>query len=274
MKKIVLCADDYGQNQFISQAVIALLEKKRLSATSCMTTSPLWPAHAEWLQPLKNQADIGLHFNLTEGKPLSEELVHSHGFMPLSKLVFKSYWRLLNQSAIEAELNRQLDAFEAAIGQTPDFIDGHQHIHQLPVIRNAVLNIYEKRLRAKNTYLRCVHHPKVYSQMNVKRMIIQLLGANAFKKKILKYNIPHNSSFAGIYPFTHSKRYSDIFPRFLDQITDGGVIMCHPGLLPTHDKEPDSIAKARYDEFLYLESNQFVMDCFKAGVTLCRKNLR
>ncbi len=271
MKKIVLCADDYGQNQSISQAIITLLEKKRLSATSCMTTSSLWPVHAKWLQPLVDQADMGLHFNLTEGKPLSGKLAGSHGFLPLSKLVLKAYWRLLNRSAIEAELHAQLDAYEAAMGRMPDFIDGHQHIHQLPVIRQALLNVYEKRLRMTNSYVRCVHHPRSYGQMNVKRLIIQLLGASAFKKMLVKHKIPHNASFAGIYPFTDSKQYARFFPRFLAQISEGGVIMCHPGLASV---DGDSIAKARYDEFLYLDSDQFVLDCFRAGVTLCRKTLR
>lgn len=270
MKNIVLCADDYGQNQSISQAIILLLEKKRLSATSCMTTSSDWLKQAKWLQPWIGQADIGLHFNLTEGKPLSEKLVNSQGFLPLSKLLMKAYWRLLNPSAIEAELHAQLDAFEAGLGCLPDFMDGHQHIHQLPVIRDVFVKVYDKRLRQKNAYLRCVHDPKVYIRLAnrhyVKGLIIQMLGASAFKKMVIKRRIPHNSSFSGIYQFKDSARYSAIFPRLLDQVRDGGIMMCHPGLMSTD--EGDVIAEARYREFLYLESNQFVLDCFEAGVVL------
>ena len=40
---------------------------------------------------------------------------------------------------IAAEIARQLDAFEDALGRAPDFIDGHQHVHVLPGIRRAVL---------------------------------------------------------------------------------------------------------------------------------------
>jgi chitin disaccharide deacetylase len=104
MKKITLCADDYGQNQSISQAIIALFEKNRLSATSCLTSSLFWPEHAKWLQPFANQVDIGLHFNLTEGKPLSHDMLSAHGFLPLSQLILKAYARRLNREAIEAEL--------------------------------------------------------------------------------------------------------------------------------------------------------------------------
>lgn len=268
MKKIILCADDYGQNQPISQAIIALLEKKRLSATSCMTTAPLWLNHAQWLHPFKDQIDIGLHFNLTEGMPLSEELKASHGFLSLQRLLFKAYSRQLKRRIIEAELNAQLDAFVVGIGKLPDFIDGHQHIHQLPVIRDALLTVYEKRLRSSHCYVRCVHNPSVYWRLQLKGLVIQLLGAGTFKKKLVKRQIPHNPSFAGVYSFPDAKHYAGYFSRFLAQSKDRGIIMCHPGLQQVAETK-DVIAKSRVDEFSYLMGDDFVLDCFQAGIELC-----
>jgi len=269
MKKIILCADDYGQNQSISQAIITLLERKRLSATSCMTTAPLWPEHAKWLQSFKNQVDIGLHFNLTEGHLLSDALKKSHGFMPLGQMIKRAYCRMLNASAIEAELHAQLDRFEAAMDQLPDFIDGHQHVHQLPVIRHVLLNVYEKRLRERGSYIRCVYDPKIFSRLGhryfVKKLMIQwLTGAASFKQELIQRKVPHNSSFAGIYPFAASAHYSTIFPEFLSQMTHQGIIMCHPGLPSQDDSDP--IAKARHHEFLYFESEQFIADCHRVDI--------
>ncbi len=269
MKKIILCADDYGQNQSISQAIITLLEKNRLSATSCMTTAPFWCEHAHWLQPIKNKVDIGLHFNLTEGQPLTK----SQPFMPLAKLLRKAHWRMLNPITIKAELNAQLDLFENAMGKLPDFIDGHQHVHQLPVIRQVLLNVYEERLRKQGSYIRCVYDPNVIlrlgSRYYIKNLIIQLLTAGAsFKKALVERKIAHNSSFAGVYQFSDATYYPTIFPRFLDQIRDQGIIMCHPGLHGTTDA--DVIAHSRYHEFKYLQSEQFVTDCSKANVVLSR----
>jgi len=40
--KLILCADDYAQSAGIDEAIIQLIEKKRLSAASCMTLSPRW----------------------------------------------------------------------------------------------------------------------------------------------------------------------------------------------------------------------------------------
>lgn len=273
MKKITLCADDYGQSEFISQAIIVLLKQKRLSAASCMTTAPLWREHANWLHSFKNQADIGLHFNLTEGSPLSKKLIQKQGFMPLASLLKRAHLRMLDASAIEAELNAQLDLFEHAIGRLPDFIDGHQHVHQLPIIRSVLLKVYEERLRKNQSYLRCVYEPNIIKHLGsryfMKVLTIHLLAsAKTFKKLLNDNKIPHNSSFAGVYQFDDSKQYPVIFPRFLRQITDGGIIMCHPGLEAGNTDKSDPIANARYNEFRYLESEQFISDCEREEVQI------
>ena len=36
------------------------------------------------------------------------------------------------------------------LGFAPDFIDGHQHIQQLPIIRDAILDVYLKFFPKKN----------------------------------------------------------------------------------------------------------------------------
>lgn len=168
MKSIILCADDYGQNTAISQAIIALLKEKKLSATSCMTNAPEWLTHAAWLATYKDHADIGIHLNLTEGKPLSAAFRESYGdsFPSLMTLLKKCYLRQWDPSNIYAELNAQLDQFIAGVGRLPDFIDGHQHVHHFPLIRNVVLKLYEARLRTVNCYVRTVNDPMVWGAVS------------------------------------------------------------------------------------------------------------
>lgn len=272
MKRIILCADDYGQNTAISQAIIELIEKNRLSATSCMTNSPDWSSHAQWLQPLKDKADIGLHLNLTEGMPLSKNMQ----FMPLKELIIKAYSNQLDRDAIEIEFNSQLDQFEAGIGQKPDFIDGHQHIHQLPVIRDILIKIYADRLKNTHCYIRSVKDSMIfYRPLNpayLKILAIQLLGAFAFQKLLDEHSIPYNTSFSGIYHFSQAKQYAKIFPKFLSKIGNKGIIMCHPGLAESK-KENDSIADARYFEYQYFLSEQFLRDCDSKNVIINNKKL-
>jgi len=274
MKNITLCADDYGQNTAISQAIITLLREKKLSATSCMTTMPLWLEQAAWLIPVKNQVDIGVHFNLTHGRPLSSAFRTAYGetFPSLSHLLIKSYLRQLDATAILAELHAQLDQFIAGAGCLPDFIDGHQHIHQFPVIRDLILEVYQARLRQNNVYIRSVYDryswvsftQKGYS----KRLLIQLCGARAFKRRLLQQNIPHNSTFSGIYSFSQVVKYPELFSKFLEHSQQGGLIMCHPGL--EGSEQEDAIAASRPLEYRYFQSKLFLDACQQQQVIISR----
>ncbi|MDA8561990.1 ChbG/HpnK family deacetylase, partial [Gammaproteobacteria bacterium] len=144
MKRIILCADDYGQDPNVSKAIVDLLSHNRLSAVSCMTNSEFWQSYCNLLIPYKQKVDIGLHLNLTEGKYLTLPGQNMNG---LSNYLVKSHLRILNKNIIKNEFNAQIDTFENNIGCLPDFIDGHQHIHHLPIVRDAVFDIYQNRLK-------------------------------------------------------------------------------------------------------------------------------
>lgn len=266
MKRIVLCADDYGQGLAISRGVLDLIEKGRLSAVSCLVTGPEWAQHAAWLAPFHGQLDIGLHFNLTEGKPLAAAYQTAHGnqFYSLSTLLKKAFLRQIDRRAIVAECHAQLDGFEAAMGRLPDFIDGHQHVHQFPVIRDALIEVYAARLKAGQTYIRLLNHRLALT--DVKKMIIYLSGTRALKKLLSQHHIPHNTSFSGIYSFEKAKNYPQYFQGFIREINDHGLIMCHPGY--QSDSRDDEIAEARCMEYRYFASDQFIQDCRQNGVEL------
>lgn len=268
MKHITLCADDYSQNPAISQGILKLLQEKRLSATTCMTNSPYWAVHGTWLKPFLGQADIGLHLNFTEGKPLTRalSLAQNGQFIPLAQLMIRASLRKLNSQAIIDELKAQLDAFVAIMGQLPDFVDGHQHIHHLPVIRDGLLKVYQDRLQAKAAYLRSVAYPNPFPSF--KKIALQLTGARCFKQQLVKQKIPHNTSFSGVYSFKNNIDYRRLFLGFLKEIGDGGLVMCHPGLPDENTQDP--IRSNRAIEFQYLASDDFITDCQEYAVEIKR----
>lgn len=268
-KRIVLCADDYGQALAISQGIIELIKKGRLSATSCMANMPLWSELGHLLLPFREQVDLGLHFNLTEGVPLSSEYIQQHGesFQPLPRLLYSAFMRRLSPSAIEAECHAQLDSFQAVMGFLPDYLDGHHHIHQLPVIRDAVLRVYQQRLQSQHAYVRLV--TATWKPVRAKMFVISAATqSSAFKKRLDRENIQYNRSFGGIYPFSQAGRYAQLFRGFLNVITEKGLIMCHPSLVPS--QVGDSIARARYEEYQYLASDLFLADCERYNTALAR----
>lgn len=269
MKHVILCADDYGHNSAISQAIINLINNKRLSATSCITTSEDWLKHAANLRPFIDQVDLGLHFNLTEGVPLSKGL---ESFMDLSVLIKKSYLGKLKKKLIKDELNAQLDRYIEGMGRVPDFLDGHQHVHQFPIVRDAVFCVYDERLRQNNSYIRSVYSSKSLLKMTksgyLKGLTIQLCGAISFKIQLLRRKIPHNTSFSGIYDFSDAKLYANIFQQFLLEVSDNGLIMCHPGV--DNSCKNDLIAHSRVEEYAFLASEDLINICQKNKILLAR----
>jgi len=268
-KRIVLCADDYGQAPAVSDGILALVQKERLSAVSCLVTPPFWGAAAVALGSVAGQIDTGLHFNLTQGEALSTAYRETYGdhFMSLGTLMARSMLRQLNQQVILAECEAQLQAFQAKMGHLPHFIDGHQHVHQFPVIREAFLSIYEQHLRSHGAYVR-LSKPLVKSYKDIKHLVILLSGALAFERQLKNRAIPHNTSFAGAYSFKDSADYKAHFNQALDDVKEGGLIMCHPGFAGVDRSDP--IAASRYDEYLYLESDQFLQDCAQKGIKMAR----
>ncbi len=266
MTNIVLCADDYGQNPEISQAIIHLIDNQRLSATSCMTTSQFWPEQAVYLKPYSEKIDIGLHFNVTEGQALAlvPRLASSGQLPSLSSLLLKSYVGLLSQQEIEQELSAQIEAFQKALGRLPDYIDGHQHVHQFPIIRKALIKVYSHYYPDKQAYVRVLN----VKPRTVKEYILRCLGSAKLESMLRKNGIKHNSSFAGIYDLAATHDYRYLFEGFLQRSNNKGLIMCHPGLLS--DDKSDLISDARLNEYQYLSSDDFIKDCKQHNMVIGR----
>lgn len=273
VKRIVLCADDYGQASSISSGIIDLINQKRLSATSCMVNQQGWGEQGKLLVPYEGQIDIGLHFNLTEGKPLSLIFQKKYGatFFSLPVLMFRAALGQLDQAVITAECKAQIQRFSEITGFLPNFIDGHQHIQQFPVIRDAIVAAHRSLLAHSQGYVRVSEEPiEKFANvlLSIKKILIAKMGAKQLRQVLMQSNIKYNQSFAGIYRF-NKMNVRRSFQGFLQNITEGGVIMCHPGLRPI-DKSDDPIAAARFAEYQYLTSSAFKDDCETFNIKLSR----
>ena len=145
LKQILLCADDYAFCPKNSQSIRELILDKKINATSCMSDTKYWPQEANKLKellkniPKENQPLIGLHFSLTEltiSSNYIKSLISSKN-ASLLELLIRSKLKLLSKKKISKILEYQLNNFIKHFGRYPDFIDGHQHVHQFPIIRSA-----------------------------------------------------------------------------------------------------------------------------------------
>ncbi len=274
-KNIVICADDFAQNEAISDAIIYLSENKRISATSCMTNIENWRIHSKKLKKVQS-IDKGLHLNLTHGLPLNKDLQKCIGKSPLTliELLKKINLKQFTQQMIEQEIIQQLECFEKHAEQIPDFIDGHQHIHHFPLIRYALIKVYNEKYGSlplsQKPYIRVASAPPSLMQSFLfKKKIIQWLGAKKLKTMLQTFNIPHNTAyFYGIYPFNKHYYYPNVLRPILKSIEHGSLLMCHPGLSPNENSDP--IAYHRFKEYSFLMSDEFSTACLDNQLHISR----
>ena len=252
MKRITLCADDYGISSGVSEAILALADKGAIQATSCMVTMPAWQEQAAHLKPYAGQIDIGLHLNFTEGKGLTQGF--RHGFPGLYSMLIKSHLRLLNYPQLVEEIQAQIRGFIATTGRQPDFIDGHQHVHHLPEIRQALITVMQAMKLPASTWVRSVS-PLIAPDKNLKCLIIEHSGAQPLRRLLKQTGFRTNKAFAGVYSLSPDEAFRPLVQSWLKALPDGGLIMCHPGL--ANPDESIDHAQARYVEYEYLASDSF-----------------
>lgn len=249
-RDIVLCADDYALAPEVDQAVLALAHRGRLSATTCMTTSPRWPEAAAALRPLRSALSVGLHFNLTEGHGGA---VAARG---LKRVIVAAYAHRLEPAALRTHWRQQLDAFERALGTPPDFIDGHQHVHQLPGVRHALLTELRARYRpAVMPWLRSTVPARGLARQP-KAAALALLGGRAATRLWLRAGLHCNRGFAGVYGFDapDAAAYAARMSVWLRALPRGGLLMCHPA---AGELAGDAIARQRVVEYAFFSSDAF-----------------
>ena len=109
----------------------------------------------------EKRAALGLHVTLTAPfKPMSEgfaPLRRGH-FLPLQKMMRAAMARRLQPERLAIEIATQVEAFVTAFGRPPDFIDGHQHVHLFPQVRDAVLKVAAEA--APNAWVRQCGRPR------------------------------------------------------------------------------------------------------------------
>lgn len=262
MKQIILCADDFGLNQGISQGILKLVHMGRLSAVSCMTNRDDFSKNAEALLSFKSTIQIGLHFNLTEGLLLSEPGKPCFDF---KKLLLGTQLRCISPQWIARELGAQMNRYIEIMGAYPGFIDGHQHIHQLPIIRDVILKYYQQNLQDKGIRIRSTYPAVTLPKYRLKAKIMDATGGKTFHSLLKQNKILHNSWFSGVYDFSTLCSYRDVFKQWLNKAKSDTLIMCHPG----EGNHPDDVIQAaRLQEMTYFLSDAFLMDCDTYQVSL------
>jgi predicted glycoside hydrolase/deacetylase ChbG (UPF0249 family) len=228
-KSLVVCADDYGMTPEVSAGILQLARSGCISATSVMSLSASWPEAAKPLKEVRAQLDVGLHLDFTS------HLAMAHGMgASLPAVMLMTLLKLWGQGAIERHIEAQLDLFETHFQAVPDHVDGHQHVQQFPVIRDALMAVLVRRYgHAKRPWLRISRVAK--ADTDLKSRVIGAMGANALEALAEQHGFSHSKHLTGVYDFHgDAQRYWHHLGHWLQQVPDQAVLMCHParGLNP------------------------------------------
>jgi len=211
-------ADDFGLTKSINRAILDLTESNYLQGASILVNgNAVESAIKQWKR--KPNFSLCLHLCLTEGLPVSNpknipQLINKNGLLSLSFGILLIYSLLPRNNILRRKLEKQLRheikeqiiIYKKLTGNKTISIDGHQHIHLIPIVLDIILDISTEY---KIDWIRTTKEKFelnlfwdnwksiLLSTRIIKWLILQILSYLS-KKNIEKSNISTNVSFSGI----------------------------------------------------------------------------
>ncbi|WP_188610490.1 ChbG/HpnK family deacetylase [Chelatococcus reniformis] len=275
LKPFILCADDYALTDGVSRGILELAAAGRLGATSAMTNRPQWRRLAPALGALGRPLSVGLHLNLTLGEPLTRapSLAAAGRFRPLGEIVRRAFAGRLVAAELRAEIAAQLDAFGEGLGRMPDYVDGHQHVHVLPGVREQLLAVLGGEGLAGRLWIRDPGDmpAAILARRHCTRKALLLrLFAHGFAAAARRSGFATNAGFAGFSRFAAAGDYAGEFATYLIAPGQRHLVMCHPGYVDDELRGLDPAVESRPRELMFLVSRDLEEVCEAARMRLAR----
>lgn len=197
MKHLIINADDFGLSPGVNQGIVKAYQAGGISSTTLMVNMPGFE-DAVRLARLHPELGVGLHFNLTYGRPISDvrlvpSLVQREGcFYPISEISSRELCE------IEIELLAQWERF-IATGLYPTHLDAHHHLHQVcPEVYEAMAQLAFR----ENIPMRRLQQPHHLNgnpallPITADQVLLDTYDADNGLQKLLCYlhNLPHGST--------------------------------------------------------------------------------
>ena len=146
IRNIIINADDFGLSPGVNQGIAQAHNQGILTSTSIMTNMPAAENAVEIAKKTPSLA-VGLHLNLTTGKPISRDkitrpLIDNNGRFchSPSKLCLMTLISPAVRNAVRAEAQAQL-CWLVDHDIQPTHIDSHGHIHTYPLVFSIVFQL-------------------------------------------------------------------------------------------------------------------------------------
>jgi predicted glycoside hydrolase/deacetylase ChbG (UPF0249 family) len=128
---LIINADDFGLSTDVSGAILSAFQEDLISTTSLMVNMPGFEEACKLARAGKLEKRVGLHLNLSEGRPLTSAILDLPRFCRDG--LFRGRPRAFRLSAAEARaVEEELEAqMQACLQQgiRPIHLDSHHHVH-------------------------------------------------------------------------------------------------------------------------------------------------
>ncbi len=248
MLEKIFNADDFGISKGVNAAIIKAHKEGILNSTSLMINQK-YALQAVDEAKIMPALKVGLHLNLTNEIPAADPaeiplLVNAkgklkNGFVNLLVLSLLKSKELRRQ--VEIEIRAQIEKYKAT-GLTLNHIDGHRHVHLIPVIFQVVRKLAEEygipRIRTMNEN---IFYTVKYNKQNLqKNWFSHLTDGSLIKYILLRVLTWWNRYPTETYFYTMlwtCKISKDLFQNVKIPAKYKAVeIMIHPGM-PEIDKQ-------------------------------------
>ena len=151
VKRVIVNADDFGWSEAVTNGILQGHRSGVLTSTTLMANLPGAEAALAAARREAPGLGIGLHLNLTEGRPLLPAarlgaLVNEQGeFRRSVTAVFRAAsWSAAARAAVAAEWEAQA-AWAAEHGLRPTHFDSHKHVHLYPALLPVAIEVARRR---------------------------------------------------------------------------------------------------------------------------------
>lgn len=247
--KLIVNADDFGLTSGVNNAVVECYLAGSLSSATLMVNTSAFDEAVE-MAKANTGLGVGLHFNLTLGRPLSNlheisSLAMSDGtFYPRAMCEKQLIMGRIDSDHIRREFQAQVDKFNAS-GLKMTHIDSHQHIHTFPKVFDIVAEFCaDNALPLRIPWIWKGKSRNVSLKKRVRSAMLNILIIKNMRKWAGK--IRTNMNFASVFDLTSIPQNigSDIYLRILRETGEFPLeIMVHPAYEDNELKTLTKISK-------------------------------
>lgn len=139
---LIVNADDYAYSPGISRGILDAARDGVVTATGVMATAPDFEEHAARLADAPG-LDVGVHLNLTHGRPLTSRMRdrlaawNRESFVRKAGTARRILTGRLSVDDVEEEWSAQVERCRDA-GLQVRFLNSHEHMHTLPPLAKLV----------------------------------------------------------------------------------------------------------------------------------------